>query len=256
MQAPAGTLERRFALAEALTALCPGGVLVAIAPKDKGGARLRKELEAFGSKVAETSKSHHRICEAVRPETLLGVEAARAAGALHRVEPIGLWSQAGIFSWDRTDPGSSLLASRLPPLKGAGADLGCGLGFLALSVLKAPSVQVLHLVDKDRRAIAAARANVQDPRAQFHWADVTQNTLALGKLDFIAMNPPFHSGGLEDKALGQAFIRKAASMLRTGGTCWLVANRHLPYEAALTEAFAAVRLDHEAAGFKVLEAKA
>ena len=45
-------------------------------------------------------------------------------------------------------------------------------------------------------------------------------------------------------------------MLRPGGVCWLVANRHLPYEATLTAVFKSVRLDHEADGFKIFEAKA
>src|SRR5207245_2471269 len=38
--APPGTLERRFVLAHALRALAPDGELIALAPKDKGGARL------------------------------------------------------------------------------------------------------------------------------------------------------------------------------------------------------------------------
>ena len=54
------------------------------------------------------------------------------------------------------------------------------------------------------------------------------------------MNPPFHDGGTEDQALGQAFIRRAAEALRPGGTLWLVANRHLPYEATLSAAFKTV----------------
>ena len=44
MQAQPGTLERRYALAQALRALAPGGELIAVAPKDKGGARLGKGL--------------------------------------------------------------------------------------------------------------------------------------------------------------------------------------------------------------------
>ena len=46
-------------------------------------------------------------------------------------------------------------------------------------------------------------------------------------LDFVVMNPPFHDGGAEDKALGVAFIEAAARMLARRGACWLVANRHL-----------------------------
>lgn len=255
MLAPPGTLERRHAMAQALTALSLDGELTVIAPKDKGGARLRKELEAFGCTVDEAGKSHHRICVARRPAELIGVEEALLAGAPRLVEAIGLWSQPGAFSWDRIDPGSVLLAARLPRLEGHGADLGCGIGYLSLRVLQSDAVSRLDLIDIDRRAIDAARRNVTDTRAHLHWADASGAEARFEKLDFVVMNPPFHSAGIEDKALGQAFIRNAAKMVRPGGVCWLVANRHLPYEAALAFAFKSVRLDHEAEGFKIYEAR-
>ena len=253
--APPGTLERRHALAQALLALTPGGTLTALAPKDKGGARLRAELEAFGCTVDESSKSHHRICVAHRPDTLTGIEDAIRDGAPRLLDTIGLWTQPGIFSWDRIDPGSILLAERLPELSGKGADLGCGLGFLAHHALHAPGIERIDLIDIDRRALECAKRNVMDPRAHFHWADATSAAPRLSNLDFVVMNPPFHKAGAEDKALGQNFIRRAAEMLRPGGRCWLVANRHLPYEATLGATFKAVRLDHEESGFKIFEAR-
>ena len=68
------------------------------------------------------------------------------------------------------------------------------------------------------------------------------------------MNPPFHDGGIEDKTLGQRFIQRAAESLRNGGSCWLVANRHLPYEAVLAPLFRQVKLVVEVDGFKIYEA--
>jgi 16S rRNA (guanine1207-N2)-methyltransferase len=69
------------------------------------------------------------------------------------------------------------------------------------------------------------------------------------------MNPPFHDGGAEDRDLGVAFIQAAARLLRKGGVCWLVANRHLPYEAALAAAFAKVAVKADAGGYKIFEAR-
>ena len=77
----------------------------------------------------------------------------------------------------------------------------------------------------------------------------------LADLDFVVANPPFHDGGAEDRALGQAFIDRAAKSLRTGGTLWMVANRHLPYETTLNAAFKTVRPVVEAEGYKIIEAK-
>ena len=65
--APPGAIERRYVLAQALRALKVGGELTAIAPKDKGGLRLRKELEAFGCVVAEQALRHQRLCHACGP---------------------------------------------------------------------------------------------------------------------------------------------------------------------------------------------
>lgn len=254
MVAPPGTVERRCAIALALRALKPGGDFVIMAPNDKGGTRLRKELEACGCEVEQTSKAHHRICTGVRGDALIDIEEAIAAGALQPIEGTAFWSQPGVFSWDRLDPGSAMLAAHVPLLKGRGADLGCGIGLLALQVLVSRDVTRLDLVDIDARAIAAARRNVGDERAHFHWADVAAGGLALAGLDFVVMNPPFHHAGTEDKSLGAAFVRRAAQLLRPGGVCWLVANRHLPYEAALAPLFKTVRLHHEGEGYKVYEA--
>ena len=251
--APPGVLERRHTLALALRALKPGGRLDVMAPKDKGGSRLKKELQAFGVEVGESAKAHHRRCVVIRPETMTGLDEAIAAGASRLVPGLEAWSQPGVFAWDRVDAGTLLLAQALPPLKGAGADLGCGYGALATVVLGSPAVTSLRLIDLDRRAIEAARKNVDDPRASFDWADA-RTVEADGDLDFVVMNPPFHDGGAEDRRLGQAFIRQAAALLKKGGVLWLVANRHLPYEADITAAFKRSRPVADQGGYKVIEA--
>jgi 16S rRNA (guanine1207-N2)-methyltransferase len=253
--APPGVVERRYVLAQALTALKPGGRLTALALKDRGGQRLNKELTAFGCEVGESSKRHHRIAVTLRPEIPLGVAEALAAGAPQRVTDEQLWSQPGVFSWDRIDPGTALLIKTLPELSGIGADFGCGVGWLARPVLACAKVTALTLVDLDRRAVEAARRNIEDPRARIVWADVRQAAEGLDKLDFVVSNPPFHDAGTEDKSLGQGFIAAAAASLRKGGVLWLVANRHLPYEAALNESFSKVRMAVETSGFKVFEAR-
>ncbi len=251
--APPGVLERRYVLALALKALKVGGRLDVMAPKDRGGSRLAKEMKAFGLEIAETSKAHHRRCIALKPETVEGLDAAIEAGGPQFVAGLEAWSQPGVFSWDRVDPGSALLAQHLPPLKGEGVDLGCGYGALATVILRSPAVTKLKLVDLDRRAIQAARRNIDDPRAKVWWSDA-RLLEAKGEKDFVVSNPPFHDGGAEDRRLGQAFVRKAAALLRKGGVAWIVANRHLPYEAELQAAFARFRMVADQGGYKVFEA--
>ena len=251
--APPGSIERRFVLAHALRTLAPGGSLTVSAPKDKGGQRLRGELENFGCDIVERFKARHRICTVGRPNMPQGLTEAIEAGSPVTVEAIGLRSQPGIFSWNRVDPGTALLTRRLPRLAGRGADLGAGLGILSLAVLASPTVEALTLVEIDRRALEAAKANVRDPRARFLWSDARET--ALTDLDFVVSNPPFHAEGIEDRGLGQAFIAASGRVLRRSGTLFLVANRHMPYEDILRATFRKVDTVADEAGYKVFEAR-
>ena len=92
-----------------------------------------------------------------------------------------------------------------------------------------------------------------DPRARFHWADAT--TFRLPEpVNGVVMNPPFHEGRAADPHLGARFIRAAAGLLTGAGRLWMVANRHLPYEAALSELFADVQEIGGDNRFKVITA--
>ncbi|MDP4006864.1 class I SAM-dependent methyltransferase [Methylobacterium sp. NEAU K] len=253
--APPGTVERRYVLAQILRALVPGGRMVALAPKDRGGTRLAKELAAFDCPASDQPRRHHRICTLVRPPAPAGIAAAIEAGGPRHVDNLALCTQPGIFSWDRLDPGTALLLANLPPLKGRGADLGAGLGILSRAVLGSSAVTALTLVEIDRRAVEMAGRNIADPRAAILWADVRTPGTVPGSLDFVVMNPPFHDGGTEDQALGRTFIARAAEALRAGGMLWLVANAHLPYEGALREAFRSVSVTVQAGGYRVYEAR-
>ena len=249
--APPATLERRYVLAQALRALKPGGELIALAPKDRGGRRLKAELESFGCEVEDEGRRHARICRTTRPMDPENLDMAIAEGALREVAP-GVWTQPGVFSWDRLDPGTERLLEHLDGLSGVGADLGCGLGVLSRRALRSPDIKAITLVDIDRRAVEAARRNINDPRASFVHGDV--RSVPLEGLNFVIMNPPFHAGGLEDRGLGQTFIRRAAAALRRGGRLFMVANIDLPYEALLDELFARVTPLEKGGGFKLFEA--
>jgi 16S rRNA (guanine1207-N2)-methyltransferase len=254
IQAPAGTLERRFVLAQGLRALAHNGELIALAPKGMGGARLASELKSFGCTVRETAKRHHRLCQCLRPHQTEGLEAAIAAGGLQYMPALGLWSQPGVFSWNRIDPGTALLLAQPWAPAGAGVDLGCGLGVLSLGLLSSPGVSEITLIDIDRRAIEAAKLNVTDTRATVVQHDLRCPPRRPVALDFAIMNPPFHDGGAEDRSLGRAFVDSAATMLKPGGVLRMVANVALPYESLLADRFSRVIQLARAEGYKVLEA--
>lgn len=173
-------------------------------------------------------------------------------GALHLVD--GFTTRLGVFSVDRIDKASQALLAALPEkLPSKIADLGAGWGYLSRHILDHPGVKLLHVVEAEAAALACARENVTDPRAEFHWQDATKFTPPT-KLDAVIMNPPFHTSRAADPGLGQAFIRAAAGMLSPQGQLWLVANRQLPYEATLAEMFGTCQQIADTGGFKVLHA--
>ena len=107
VQAPANTLERGYVLAQAVRRLKPGGQLNAAARKDRGGLRLRRELEGLGLKPREEVRRGHRICRCVVGPQVnqAALTAAIVAGELRYVPGLSLWSQPGLFSWNRLRPG-------------------------------------------------------------------------------------------------------------------------------------------------------
>ncbi|KGM33844.1 class I SAM-dependent methyltransferase, partial [Inquilinus limosus] len=170
-------------------------------------------------------------------------------------------SRPGLFAWDRIDPGSALLAAHLPAeLKGQGADLGAGFGYLSAEVLdRCPEVASIDLYEAEARGLELARRNLEPyaGRAEldFLWHDVAAGLPRDRRYHFIVTNPPFHEGGRADRHdLGRAFITAAAAALRQKGRLFLVANRHLPYEATLEQAFVMVRRIADDGTYKVIEA--
>ena len=131
------------------------------------------------------------------------------------------------------------MASHLPDdLAGHVADFGCGWGYLSREALaRSPGISRIDLIDAEHRAVEAARANITDARASFHWLDLATEA-APALYDAVICNPPFHAGRAAEPGLGQAIIAAAAKALRPGGRFYMVANRGLPYEPQLTTSFA------------------
>lgn len=213
--------------------------------KTHGVESLLKDLRSRADVSAPLSKAHGKCFQVTAARGALEDWAVPAEG------PEGWQTGPGLFSADGPDAGSVALANALPAaLPGRVADLGAGWGYLAAAVLAREGVTHCDLVEADYDALSAARINVTDPRAAFHWADARVWTPS-DRIDHVVMNPPFHVGRSADPGLGRAFIAAAARVLGPNGRLWMVANRHLPYEAALTAAFREVTDLPGPSGFKL-----
>jgi 16S rRNA (guanine1207-N2)-methyltransferase len=247
---PKNRLEAEYLLAKGLEMLQPGGWLIAAGDNKAGGARLNKTFKEFGLEAGSYSKNRARVAWGKKAGSKK-VKEALAAGEMQKNE-FGFFSQAGIFGWDKIDKGSEILSKHLPELSGAGADFGCGYGYLSQHALQnGKNIGRLYCIDADARALEASKANLTNfENTEFIWADLTKAP-DLKNLDWVVMNPPFHEGKATDTGIGHDFIRSAAKVLKKGGALWMVANSMLPYEKILDEEFFSVKKISEGGGFKV-----
>jgi 16S rRNA (guanine1207-N2)-methyltransferase len=184
-------------------------------------------------------KAHGRVFWLARPETLPVAVAIWARDAEPSPNADGYLTAPGMFSPDHADPGSRRLAAALDGrIAGRVADLGAGWGWLAQAALEqAPGITELDLYEAEATALDAARANVPDPRARFHWTDATGLGDGVPPYDAVIANPPFHQSRAAEPDLGAAFIVAAARILKPSGRLLMVANRQLPYEATVAATF-------------------
>ncbi|WP_315919179.1 class I SAM-dependent methyltransferase [Mesorhizobium sp. SP-1A] len=244
-------------VAEAMRRVAPGGLIVVAGGKDDGIASLRKRLGLLVPLGGHSPKYHGVAFWFANPD------GAEAADALESANPDMLVdgrfrTRPGMFSFDRVDAGSRLLAGHLPgDLRGHVADFCAGWGFLAAEVAeRSPAVSSLDLYEADFEALDAAKLNLAGtgPQKEFFWVDLAREDVGR-RYDAVVMNPPFHQGRAAEPELGAAMIRAAAKALKPGGRLFLVANRQLPYEQVLAAAFAQYHEVVRDNGFKVLAAR-
>lgn len=244
-------------VARGLAMLPPGGLLVVSGAKTEGVDGVARLLAAAIPLEGTYVKAHGRVAWLRRPPALPPVVADWEVAARPSTNADGFVTAPGMFSPDHADPGSRQLAAALAGrLSGRVADLGAGWGWLAQAALASnPGIVELDLHEAEGLALDAARTNVTDPRARFHWTDVARLAGGGPACDWVIANPPFHQGRAADPALGAVFIAAAARILKPAGRLLMVANRQLPYEAALTAAFRHWEKLEEHGGYKLFRAE-
>ncbi|MEW9806246.1 class I SAM-dependent methyltransferase [Mesorhizobium marinum] len=244
-------------IAEAVESTVPGGLIVVAGSTDDGIGSLRKRVAKLVDVEGALPKHHGVVFWFRRPDDPSALVALRPAPTLvdgrFRTAP-------GMFSHDRVDAGSRLLAQCLPDAaKGAAADFCSGWGYLAAELAAhTAGLASIDLYEADRASLQAAEANLNAlaarPAFDFFWCDLASEKVER-RYDLIVMNPPFHQGRASEPGIGQAMIKAAALALKPGGQLLMVANRGLPYAQPLKDAFKDVRELRSEGGFRVFAAR-
>ena len=245
--------------------LKPTGIWISIIPNRTGASRLKRDITKAFTQVETSSKAKCRIfqCSAEHDQKLTSKWHKLNKPSL--IKGTELVTVPGVFSADKLDTGSIMLTEILQKESwyGSVADLGAAYGYLSHSILNTPRQKMnnLCLYELDKRALECAESNLagslkdSKTKVEYHWTDVTDVVPHQRKFDTVIMNPPFHEAQDASFTLGKTFIKQASNILKQGGTMYLVANLHLPYEQTLIEHFRSHRLLTEDKGFKIFLAR-
>ena len=235
--------SKTLARAMIIAAIKAGGLVIVDGQKTDGVESIYKDIRKVTPISGVVTKGHGR---------LFWFAADKAPDWNTQIKsPEGFMTVAGVFSEAKVDAGSALLAASLDELKGEVADLGAGWGYLSREILTHAGVTSLDMIEAEKTALDCAVANTNDARAKPVWADALHHN---GSYDVVVSNPPFHTARAGDPDLGRGFIATAARIQKPRGVFYMVANRHLPYEADLEAKFARVEELAGSGAFKIFRA--
>lgn len=132
-------------------------------------------------------------------------------------------SDNGVFSKDKVDFGSkslveTFLASK--DKKGNVLDVGCGYGFMGITISKILNCHV-DMIDINKRALHLSRKNVLKNQVD---AEVIESNIyenVTGKYDYIVTNPPIRAG----KKVVLEILESAKDYLIDNGELWFVIRK-------------------------------
>ena len=146
---------------------------------------------------------------------------------------------ATVFSCDRIDPGTTLLAESMPTVTGRVLDFGCGNGILSVIASRSIPQPSVTAIDSNIEAIEVARRTFKlnevkgvKLRASYFGEDLQDSSF-----DTIMCYPPFHVGPAISHDVGKRMLIEAARLLKPTGQCFIVLSRAQGYEALLRTIF-------------------
>lgn len=165
-------------------------------------------------------------------------------------------TDAGVFSKTGIDYGSRVLIDNVEISADANVlDVGCGYGPIGLTLARLADQGHVTMVDINERAVELASENAKLNQI----ANVTilqsnvYEAVADRKFDVIVTNPPIRAG----KAVVHQILEEGASLLKPGGSMWVVIQKKQgapSAEAKLEAVFGHVEEVTKDKGYRILKA--
>lgn len=156
-------------------------------------------------------------------------------------------NHANVFSREKLDIGARFMLQQFNHLPTARSivDLGCGNGILGIIAKQQQPDASVYFIDESYMAIESARVNYARALAKPLSACeqqrfIVSNSLeqsGLEGMDLILCNPPFHQSNTIGEHIAIPMFMHSKQALKSGGTLWVIGNRHLNYYARLKQVF-------------------
>jgi len=154
-----------------------------------------------------------------------------------------LVNNANGFSFGKIDLGTLFFLEHFPRFKnqpGKVIDLGCGDGSLALLAAEKWPESPILCADNSYLAVESAKENFKnngfEGRSEFKVIDCLTGIDAKSA-DLILCNPPFHEYHAVSMGIAGKMFKDSFRVLKTGGSLFIVKNKHLGYQSYLEKLF-------------------
>lgn len=176
----------------------------------------------------------------------------------HEGKTLTFYSDNGVFSKDKLDFGSTLLLDTL--FKNVNKDnlnildVGCGYGYMGISVAKIMNAHVT-MCDVNKRALHLAEKNCVengvDNLCQVLESNIYENITDI--YDLIITNPPIRAG----KNVVYGILDGARDYLKEGGELWMVIRKDQGAKSTIThlEENYKCEIVEKSKGFYIIKAK-
>lgn len=156
---------------------------------------------------------------------------------------MNLVNNANAFSFGKIDFGTLFFLGHFPRFKNQPEkiiDLGCGDGSLALLAAEKWPESPILCIDDSYLAVESAKENFKinghEGRADFKVNDCLTGIDAKSA-DLILCNPPFHEYHAVSMGIAGKMFKDSFRVLKTGGSLFVVKNKHLGYQSYLEKLF-------------------
>ena len=169
---------------------------------------------------------------------------------------LNFYSDNGVFSKDKLDFGSMLMLETLFDNKDMSnlkvLDVGCGYGFLGISIAKIQNAKVT-MCDVNKRALHLTEKNINENKisAQVLESDMYSNITDI--YDLIITNPPIRAG----KQVVYGILEGARDRLEAKGELWFVIRKDQGAKSTIShlEGLYECEIMKKSKGFYVVRAK-